>query len=260
MYDDPITNPKEVTGAASGIRNLDGQRKILKFAQSAGHEVWFDLHVWTDGPGRHPTLAGMFSFIDALEAMKTGAKFKGVVFEFNANNHEQRRAVGNALALNAIEGDGRLPIALSANCLQPDGQNDNGWSQGLLFLNPAQAWPQPPGSLTQIYSATYQPRLVACDVAGSTELDCTAKLSENGRSLTCTVVNPTDQAVDGSMETGNFKSASSTARITQLSAPPAAVNTASSPQNVAPTSREEKITADAPLTSPPFSVTTIVWD
>ena len=38
--------------------------------------------------------------------------------------------------MNAIERDGRLPIVTSANGLQPDGQNDNGWDQGLLFLNP----------------------------------------------------------------------------------------------------------------------------
>ena len=35
---------------------------------------------------------------------------------------------------------GGPPVTTSANCLQPDGQNDNGWDQGLLFLNPSQVW------------------------------------------------------------------------------------------------------------------------
>ena len=54
--------------------------------------------------------------------------------------------------LTPIERDGRLPIATSANCLQPDRQNDNGWNQGLLFLNPSQVWLQPPGYVTQMLS------------------------------------------------------------------------------------------------------------
>ena len=98
--------------------------------------MWFDVHVWTDGPTPDSTLAGMFSYDTALGQIANGANYQVVVFELNANNHSQRRALANALAINAIERDGRLPITTSANCLQPDGQNDNGWDQGLLFLNP----------------------------------------------------------------------------------------------------------------------------
>jgi hypothetical protein len=67
-----------------------------------------------------------------LDKLANGARHRVVVFELNANNHSQRRALANALAINAIERDGRLPITTSANCLQPDGQNDNGWDQGFL--------------------------------------------------------------------------------------------------------------------------------
>ena len=48
--------------------------------------------------------------------------------------------------------DGRVPICTSANGLQPDGQNDNGWDQGLLFLNTSQVWLQPPGYAAQMFS------------------------------------------------------------------------------------------------------------
>ena len=102
----------------------------------------------------------MFSFADALDKMADGARHKVVVFEFNAGNHAQKRALANALAINAVERDGRLPIVTSANCLQPDGQNDNGWDQGLLFLNPSQVWLQPPGYVTQMFSRNYLPHAV----------------------------------------------------------------------------------------------------
>jgi len=58
-------------------------------------------------------------------------------------NHTQARALGNALAINAISSIAdTLPVVTSANCLQPDQENDNGWNQELLFLNPFQVWLQ----------------------------------------------------------------------------------------------------------------------
>ena len=67
-----------------------------------------------------------------------------------------KRALSNALATNEAERIGDLlPIACAANCLQPDGQNDNGWDQGLLFLEPvSKVWLQPPGYLFQMCQAS----------------------------------------------------------------------------------------------------------
>jgi alpha-L-arabinofuranosidase len=262
MYNDAIRDASRVTGAASGIENLDGQRSILEFARQSGHEVWFDVHVWTDGPGRHPSLPGALSFIDALEKLETGADFKVVIFEFNANNHQQRRALGNALAINAVERDGRVPIALSANCLQPDGQNDNGWDQGLLFLSPSQAWLQPPGYVTQMYAQQYRPRLVETTVRGA-ELDGNAKLSEDGKSLVCIVVNPGDESVATTVEVRGFSPSDDVAQITELAAPLEAVNTAASPNAVIPHVRDwryDSLDGRAELSLAPHSVTTIVFD
>ncbi|BBO34641.1 family 16 glycoside hydrolase [Lacipirellula parvula] len=260
VYDHPITDPQCITGAASGITTLDGQRSILEFAKAAGHEVWFDVHVWTDGPDRHQTLEGMFSFIDALENLQTGADFKVVVFEFNANNHDQRRAIGNALALHSVERDGRIPIALSANCLQPDGQNDNGWDQGLLFLNPSQAWLQPPGYVTQMYSQAAQPRLVACEVAGAESLDANAKLSDDGKSLTCTIVNSGSAAVGVSLVIDGYRPASKQVVATSLAGPLAVANTAEQPERLTPQRREWRfgdLSTGAEFRFEPYSVTTI---
>jgi hypothetical protein len=47
-----------------------------------------------------------------------------------------KRGLGHANAINRIERlPYEIPIMCAANCLQVDRQNDNGWDQGLLFLN-----------------------------------------------------------------------------------------------------------------------------
>ena len=51
QYERPIADPAKLSGAASGITSLDGHRRILEIARRAGREVWFDVHVWTEGPG-----------------------------------------------------------------------------------------------------------------------------------------------------------------------------------------------------------------
>ena len=190
VYSDPITDPLKFTGAASGITSLAGQHKILQLAKTHGREVWFDLHIATDGPGTSRDLAALPTFIDALAKLADGAKHKVVVFEYNSGNHSQRRALGNALATNVIMRDGRLPIVTSANCLQPDGQNDNDWDQGLLFLNPSQVWLQPPGYVTQMQSRNYLPDLLKCEVSGGQgQLDVVSTRSEDGKTLVLQVVN-----------------------------------------------------------------------
>ena len=197
QYEKPIRDPFSFAGAASGIKTLAAHRRILRFAALHHRAVWFDVHVNTERPEKsNPSLEGMFSFADALEKIAGGARHKVVVFELNAGNHAQKRALANALALQAIARDGRMPIVTSANCLQPDGQNDNGWNQGLLFLNPSQVWLQPPGYVTQMLSRDYQPQLVRCTTAGAVaELSATAVRSEDGKTLVLTAVNATDRAI-----------------------------------------------------------------
>lgn len=81
-----------------------------------------------------------------------------------------KRALSNALATNEVERIGDLmPIACSANGLQPDKQNDNGWDQGLLFLDPGKVWLQPPGYVTRMTRTAGQPLLVKSEVVGRAE-------------------------------------------------------------------------------------------
>jgi hypothetical protein len=217
MYNEVIRDPMDFRGNPSGIRTLAAHQKILELARRHKTQVWFDVHVWTEGPRYESSLPGAFSFIDALEKFADGARFKVVVFEFNANNHEQRRALANAHAMQAIERDGRITVVVSANSLQPDGQNDNGWNQGLLFLNPAQVWLQPPGYVTQMFSRSFQPRLVQSRVTGvENQLDVVASRSEDGKTLVLKVVNPTEQQISSQIRVGGFVTAHSTAELVQL--------------------------------------------
>ena len=232
-YHKIIADPFHFTGADSGITTLAAQQKILQFARRHGREVWFDLHVWTEAPPNDSTLPAMFSYIDALDKIADGARHRVLVFELNANNHSQRRALANALAINAIMRDGRLPITCSANCLQPDGQNDNGWDQGLLFLNPAQVWLQPPGYVTRMLSRNYQPLVVRCE-SSAPNLDVCARRSEDGRTLVLQIVNGGDDAVTPVLDLAAFTPRSSTAQVTTLAGALDARNPADNPGAIQP--------------------------
>lgn len=259
-YHQRIVDPMNFRGADSGITSLAGQRRILQFAKQHQREVWFDLHVWTDGPRPDSSFDAMLSFVTAMEKLADGAKHKVVVFEFNAGNHSQRRALGNALAIQTIERDGRIPIALSANCLQPDGQNDNGWDQGLLFLNPSQVWLQPPGYVTQMYARHYEPRLVKCAVSAAEKLDATAKVSEDGKTLVVTVVNPTAAEQAAQLQLEGFVPGQGEALVVELAGLPTGVNTAAAPRSIVPKERQWRHgmkQGSAPYTFPAHSVTVI---
>lgn len=232
-YGKKITDPFHVEGAAGQITTLAAQQKILQLAKQHQREVWFDVHIGTEGPS--PDFGGTLSYVDALEQLADGAKHRVVIFEFNAGNHSQRRALANAAAIQVIARDGRIPIACSANCLQPDGQNDNAWDQGLLFLNPGQVWLQPPGYVTQIYARQYQPLLVASEQTGAAAaLDVAAQRSDDGRILVLQVVNATDAPIPVDLRLRGLRPQQAWAHITELTGPLDAVNTAEQPQSITP--------------------------
>lgn len=234
-YHQVISNPFSFSGADSGITTLAAHQQILQLAQTNNRAVWFDVHVWTDGPTPDSSLAGMFSYDTALGQIANGANYKVVVFELNANNHSQRRALANALAINAIERDGRLPITTSANCLQPDGQNDNGWDQGLLFLNQSNVWLQPPGYVTQMYSDNYQPVEVQSSVTDpNNDLDASAECSQDGSMLVLKVVNLNSSPESATINISGFAPTNPIAAVQVLASLQSSVNTAQAPFGFVP--------------------------
>ena len=262
-YHKVITDPFDFAGADSGITTMAGQRRILQLAKQHDREVWFDLHVWTEGPRTDSSLESMFSYIDAMDKIADEAKHKVLVFELNANNHSQRRALANALAVNAIQRDGRLPITCSANCLQPDGQNDNGWDQGLLFLNPSQVWLQPPGYVTKMYSANYQPVEVRSSVSDSeNDLDVSSQLSQDGKTLVLKVVNPGEKVESATIRIHGYSPAQPVADVEELSGSLDEVNTAGLPRQIQPVQKHWQSilnNADAHYDFQPLSITVLTF-
>jgi hypothetical protein len=234
-YHQVISNPFSFSGADSGITTLAAHQQILQLAKTNNRAVWFDVHVWTDGPTPDSSLAGMFSYDTALGQIANGANYMVVVFELNANNHSQRRALANALAINAIERDGRLPITTSANCLQPNGQNDNGWDQGLLFLNQSNVWLQPPGYVTQMYATNFQPLEIQCSITDpNNDLDASAECSQDGSKLVLKVVNLNSSPESSIINISGFAPTNSIADVQVLASPQSSVNTAQVPFGFVP--------------------------
>lgn len=258
-YGEAITDPFQFRGAASGITSLAAHQKILQLARQNNREVWFDLHIDTEGPIPH--FGGTLSFRDAIEKLAKGTTTGVMIFEFNSNNHSHRRALANAAAINRIERDGKIPIATSANCLQPDQQNDNDWNQGLLFLNPSRVWLQPPGYVTQIYSREYQPMLVESKQIGQAQkLDLTVKRSKDEKTVVLQVVNPTADTIASTIQLAGFIPQKETATVTELAGPPNAVNTAIDTRTIVPVKRSWKHAIQDGKTRysfPPSSITVL---
>ena len=252
-YHQPIADPMRVRGAS--VSDLSAHRRILSLAKQFDAEVWFDVHVWTRQPPASNDLRALPTYVNAIDALSAGAKHHVVVFELNADNHQQRRAVANAQAMIRIANDGRLPFVASANCLQVDGQNDNGWDQGLLFLNPTTTWLQPPGYATRMAAAAHQPRRVGCVVDGTVAIDVLATASDDGRTVVVQVVNPTAAPV---MAAVTVAGRSTVPMVEVLAADPAAANTADRPNAVRPTTHPRP-PSGAPLAFEPNSYTVLTW-
>ncbi len=122
-----------------------------------------------------------------------------VVFELNAEQSLACPAQANVLAINALARDGRLPIVTSANCLQSDGQNDNGWNQGLLFLQSVASLAATAGLChADVFAGNDMPRVVQAKVEGAkSKLDVASAGSEDGKTLVLRVVNPGDKTEPG---------------------------------------------------------------
>ena len=179
----------------------------------------------------------MRTFIEQLGKISPGAQYRVVVFELNADKH--------ALATRARQRPRHQPVAArsetgsrivcSANGLQPDGQNDNGWNQGLLFLNPAQVWEQPPYYAMQMLARQGLPRCVRAEVQDATgALDVTALTDLAGKILAVQVVNSQAEPISSQLLLDGFHPRHAEAEVTTLSGPLEAVNTAVAPMRIVP--------------------------
>lgn len=261
LYVNKIEDPFDFRGAASNITSLAAHQKILQLAKRHNAEVWFDIHLVTERIEKNGTVIAFSSFVDALEKIADGAKHRVVVFELNSNSHSLERALSNVLAIHAIERDGRIPICCAANCLQPDGQNDNGWNQGLLFLSPDKVWLQPTGYVTQMISKHWQPFLLQSSVSNDDgSLDVTAKSSEDGTIITLQVANVSARPLTADLQIQNPSIQHKKASVKELSGQLAATNTRENPSAITPRAyslQNEHGFSNAQHTFPPYSLTVI---
>jgi hypothetical protein len=262
-YRRPITDPDHVEGAPR-IKSLAAHKKILDLARDKGREVWFDVHIWNQNPrdcqGR---IASLASFDAALARLSPGADYKLCVLEENATNHAVRRAVAHGETVNGLMRMGdRVRIVCAANALQPDGQNDNGWDQGLLFLNPPRAWLQPPGYVTQMLSQSYQSQVVDASVTGS-DLDVTATGGPDYGSLILQVANLGEKPRSSRIDLAGFAPFRPVARLEELVGPLDATNPAEDPARIEPRQAQWRRTAEdgaVRYTFPPHSFTILRFE
>lgn len=261
-YGKSITDPYHFNGAPR-IHSLAAHKKILDFSREQKKAVWFDVHIWNDKPSDPaPQIDVLAQYFDWLGKISPGADYKVCVFEENANNHTFRRALAHARTIDGLIrlGD-HVPIVCCANCLQCDGQNDNGWDQGLLFLSPSQVWPQPSYYVTQMISRNRLPLRVELMLSATDSLDGVAMTSEDHKSLTIAVTNLADHPQTAQLHLYGFVP-TGPAEVTELSGKLDEVNTAADPNHIVPRHFEWAGTFQygaASYTFPAHSFTILHW-
>ena len=163
-----------------------------------------------------------------------------------------------------IQCDGRVPIVCSANGLQPDGQNDNGWDQGLLFLDPSKVWLQPPGYALRMISRNHEPVTLDAQVTGADgKLDVTATRDAAGKTIVLRVANLATEPRTCQIVLDGFAPAKDAARVEELAGPLDAANSAANVRRIEPKSTGWKHgmrNGAATYTFPPHSFTVIGFE
>ena len=259
-YADVIKDPYRFTGGGK-IASLAAHRRILELAAAHGAEVDFDVHLWTEKTkGVLAQIAALDSYAAALAKIAPkNARWKVVVFELNADTHDMTRALANAYAITALQRRPYVDVISSANALQVDGQNDNGWNQGLVFMSQSSVWVQPPWYVHRMIADSQRASVLRADVGGGDDewAQVTAFGDARGRSLH--LVNASDEERSYDLDFGG-RWRGATVRTTILGPERGrAVNTAHNAAAVAPTSGNLTLDAAgrAKWRLPPRSFTTM---
>ena len=131
-----------------------------------------------------------------------------------------------------------MPILCAANCLQPNGHNDNGWDQGLLFLSQSKVWGQPSYYVTQMIAGNYQPLCVESYVSSYfNSLDVTACKSRDGKALSLRVVNLDCWDMETEIDLMRYTPSQSHAEVIQIRGDLDDANTPENPLKIAPVKR-----------------------
>ena len=234
-YHHVIGNPDQVTGSESGLTTLLPYQTILDFAEQHHGHLAIDLHTWTDTPEQVGTeVDAIASFDYWVHRYNPAVSYELNIYELNANHHDLGRALGNALAIGLLEQHGdRVRVVTSANALQADGQNDDGWDQGLVFYDTQRSWLQPPAYVTRMIADDFAPTVVG-SVSNNPYLTVTAKLKD--QALLLEVVNSSGSAQAPRIRLRGFTPKSTKAQVSVLSGARGARNDAAQVDLVSPQS------------------------
>ncbi|MGI6269918.1 MAG: PA14 domain-containing protein [Candidatus Howiella sp.] len=242
-YKDIITDPYNFTGSASGLTTLANHKTILDNAVAHGMPVWFDIHFWSEnGTQPYSFIHAAISLYDALRSICPDAEFAFPVFELNAASHDFERALCNAFAINNAERiSDIIPIVCSANCLQVDGHNDNGWDQGLIFMDNDSAWYQAPAYMDILFGGAHQPYLLTAeglDIVNTQNFDVTLTGSEDGGTVCVKIVNRTGEAKNLGIAIPEFAGYTVSRTAQTYTAGLKDTNTSENPENIVPQAAE----------------------
>ena len=223
-----------------------------------GKAALWDVHVGGDNLRDAEQVDSMLTQMRRLfSEWIPGSSLRACIFEENGDRHDLQRALGHARILNVTQRHGDfVRMDCPANCLQPLGQNDNGWNQGQVFFLPDRAWGMPPYYAQQMAARNHQPLCVACDAdSPNRDLDVTATRSEDGKTVVLQVVNSGNQPHRADIRLEEFLPAART-EVWTLSGDLNAVNTPDAPEQV----RWTHTMSDVPgatfaHTFPPYSYT-----
>jgi hypothetical protein len=151
-----------------------------------------------------------------------------------------------------------IQMVTSANALQPDEQNDNGWNQGLLFFNSRQTWGQPPYFVTRMKAKHYLPLAINVTVSGreSVTFSVTATKSVDGTMIALHVVNSIDVFRTYAFHLIGFDPQRPTAHVETLAGHQSATNSSVTPFALVPSEADvtyNRVGNIITLTFPPNS-------
>jgi alpha-L-arabinofuranosidase len=214
-YHDVIANPDQMTGSESGLTTLAPYKTILDFAAAQNGPLAIDLHMWTDTPEQvAEEIDAIYSFDFWVHSYNERVNYALNVYELNANAHNVGRALGNARAIGLLGQHGRrVRVVTSANALQADGENDNGWNQGLVFYDTQRSWLQPPAYVTQMIAGDELPTVVSSTCSNP---DFTVTARTDGNVLALEVINMSASAQAPLISLVGYTPVSNTAQVTQL--------------------------------------------
>ena len=211
-FDDPYNIPDECVPAAYNVapgqpplrmNSLINHQHILEHAAEQGMagKVWLDIHWWCEhGDTPLPFPECTWSLYRHFETIAPDSGIKFCVYELNANQHDFERGMANAYAIiEAINHCDILPCMGSANCLQVDGHNDNGWNQGLLFMNNRSVWYQAPGCVDILYRRAMLDRKFELE-GDFADSKFNAAATTDGKRISVILLNRAEEPVDVEVE------------------------------------------------------------